>query len=164
MIHESSMGNEEMPDYPGIHHWVDDLLFPYLRMTVATALYIGIPCYLFFHMEGAGAVMILSLVYLIIGMILFPMVFMRIAIYESFTGLEPITCVLNIIRTAKTYFVLWIFSFLVIGSPIVVLLDSINDDTDIVAQIVLAIVGFYGMCVVMNGMGKFFLENEDKFE
>ncbi|HXP62402.1 MAG TPA: FHA domain-containing protein [Dongiaceae bacterium] len=160
----SAIGDEEMPAWPEVSEFMDDILAPCLQLLV-TALACFLPALALAPFVGpdhpwAGPARAAAILY---GCICFPMAFMAVSVLDSMAAANPLLVIPSILRIPLQY----LLTVLLLGSVLALrwagdaFLQSFLPFPFLVG-IVLGFVSLYLLTVEMRILGLLYLANKDR--
>lgn len=152
MVQQSSMGEEEICQFPEIDDWFDSLLMPFVQLIVCMVVSF-LP--LVFYLNAVDWEPEGSLIWLFIAVaaIYFPGIFVRTAVLESFSGISPLGW-WQLVRKAPVAYAGLVGVFCA-GLWVILILP-----TGPLTNFAMAPVKLYITCVLMNMGGRFMLKHE----
>lgn len=104
IVAATAAGEDAVPDWPDFTNWAEDLVLPYVQLAALTILTVG-PAFLLevFLPEGVpfrGGWVVFAAIY---GGLLAPMGMLALAMFDSFTALNPLALVWSIVRIPLDY-------------------------------------------------------------
>ncbi len=163
IIAHTAAGEDEMPDWPSIGHGWEEIMYPYFMVLIGLfACFAPLAVFSilwwktgFFNIYVFGGLIAL-------GFFVQPMVFLSLAMHESFMGLNPGIIFIAIVKTFFAYlFVIVVLIFILAVRTVgVALLTELT--SPIVASLICYLIAFYFSVVEMRMLGVLFRCHEHK--
>lgn len=158
IIGSSAAGREEPPDWPDLTGFWDDILRP-LLLVVTTALFSFLPLIarvVAFEWSAGDDVSCprdgVYWICLVWGLLYLPMGLIAVALFDSFTALNPLLVVRGILKTLPAYLVaagIFLLCYVVSGW----LQELISAAVPVVGSLIAGVVALYFLMVEMHVLG-----------
>ncbi len=157
VVEETARGNEEIPYWPEITDWWDDVILPTLRFFYALCVTL-VPAFWYWSSDGSSV--IAFNVILGLGLFYFPMAVISMCMHESVWGMLPHKVIPAILKTFLDYVLIW---GLEIGAVVAAyLLVNWVADVPYVGSILITAVELYLLIMVMHLLGILYAANENR--
>ncbi len=103
IIQSSANGDSEMPDWPDLSSWWEDIGQPALNLLGVVLISFGL-CLLYLISQGADASPLIWVPLLLLGLVYFPMAGLSVAMASSLLAANPLTVLVSISRVLKNYY------------------------------------------------------------
>lgn len=152
----------ELPDFPEFSQFKREILDPCCGFFIVLAGCTGIPAALISFAEDWPLLGTIGTIWLIAGLIVFPMTLMRVAIMESIHGINPVGVLKTIFKVPFQYFALILISLILFGiGP--ALGSAFLGVWNFTLVLFLGVCTLYSSFVFMHILGLFYLANEEAF-
>lgn len=148
---------DEMPTWPDVSNYYDDLLVPFLRFIAICAIFLG-PGILAERLVSPELGNILQL----LGLFVLPMGLLTVSVADSLSGLNPVIIVTSICKIPGAYLIACgtLFVVVMLEAGIDYVLKSLG--MPLVTSGIQTLVGLYGFSVEMRILGLLYSTNERK--
>jgi len=156
IISATANGNDNLPGWPQISGFWDDVVVPCLRFMTIFAVWVG-PGILMLPVSTPIGVMLMLL-----GLFCVPMSFLTVSLADSVAGLNPLLIFSSISKVPGPYLIACVFFLVIIG------LESFCESFLRLAPIFIApavvgkFVSLYGLTVEMRILGLLYYTNKEK--
>jgi hypothetical protein len=165
VIHCTAAGDEGEPSLPNITNIVGDILVPCIRLIVIVALCFGpaIALTIWVPFGGGSAALIGVPLAIGIGCIYFPMAFLAVAMFDSWTAVNPLVVIPAIAKVPVHYLVAFVFVSIVAvvrwaGDAFLPMLIPIP----VVPTVISSFIGLYFLTVNCRILGILYYCNKPK--
>jgi hypothetical protein len=164
ILTSSAIGQEEMPDWPDVSEFSEEILAPFLQL-LGTVLACFLPALAvsLFVPHGhpwAGPALAAAMLY---GCVCFPMAFLAVSVFDSVAAVNPLLVIPSILRIPLQY----LLTVLLLGGVLALrwageaLLDNLLP-IPFLTRILLGFAGLYLLTVEMRILGLLYLANKDR--
>jgi pSer/pThr/pTyr-binding forkhead associated (FHA) protein len=164
ILTSSAIGKEDMPDWPDVTEFSDDILAPFLQFlgTVLACFLPAAAVSLFVARDNpwTGPALVAAILY---GCICFPMAFLAVSLFDSVAAVNPLLVIPSILRIPLQY----LLTVLLLGGVLGLrwageaLLENLLPSPFLV-RIFLGFAGLYLLTVEMRILGLLYLANKDR--
>ena len=148
----SSLGNNHMPDWPELFNFKEDLVGPFFRFagTIIICFAPGI---------FGLAIPVIGVLLLLLGIFVFPMALMGVALTDSITGMDPRVVFPSIARLRFQYLttVLFLFGLFITAVVIEAVTDRIG--IPVLPRVITIFANLYLLSVGMRVLGLLYFKN-----
>ncbi len=103
IVQASANGDSEMPDWPDLSSWWEDVGQPALHLLGVGLISFG-PCLLYLISQGTESNPWIWLPLLLLGLVYFPMACLSVAMFNSLLAANPLTVFVSMTRVLKNYY------------------------------------------------------------
>lgn len=162
IIQSSAQGEAEMPSWPEMTDFREDILGPALRFLGAFAFCLG-PGLLWFRLAPDEfkhfGVLLLGL-----GGLYLPMGLLAIAMYDDLSGLNPVLVIVSMLRAPLAYFGICFLIAAVLAAGIAIDFFSDQVRIPILTSLAFAFAGLYLQVVTMRILGLFYYTQQERLD
>ncbi|MDB6122264.1 MAG: domain containing protein, partial [Pedosphaera sp.] len=165
VIHSTAAGDEGEPTLPNITNIVGDILVPCIRLIVIVALCFGpaIALAIWVPFGGGMAAVIEVRAAIGVGCIYFPMAFLAVAMFDSWTAINPLVVIPAIAKVPVHYMVAFIFLAIVVvvrwaGDAVLPLIIPVP----VIPTVISSFIGLYFLTVNCRILGILYYCNKPK--
>ena len=156
IIVSSTNGEENMPAFPEVSNFADDILMPFIRFTVILLVCIGPGVAMIFWFPIPGVLVLL------LGAFCFPMALLTVSLADSVAGLNPLIIFSGISKVPGAYLVTCLVLLGVTGLGNVTELLLKKTEIPLMPLIVSMPISLYGLTVGMRVLGLLYYTNKEK--
>jgi hypothetical protein len=163
IIVSSTNGEDQMPGFPEVSNFSDDIFMPFLRFFMIQALCFGPGIGLIVASAFlGGAALLMGIAVLLLGVFCFPMALLTVSLADSIGGLNPLVIFSGISKLPGPYLITCLILLGVMGVGGIIRFGLSLTGIPVLPMILSMPISLYGLTVGMRVLGLLYYTNKEK--